>query len=178
MRARELVALVVFVPALALGPSACGGGGGGGAAKPTAAQLETLEAKWRAGLLDWRRAMLHGLDGLSLIFATDGSVAALSRAGSGSSTRLTTFEGRIATCSDKVRLLGPAPEPFQQSRVYALEACKRLSAGISRVNEVVADLRHGIAVDPIDPLGDATVLLATGQTELSTAVDALDAPSA
>jgi hypothetical protein len=122
--------------------------------------------------------MLNALDGLSLVFATDGSVADLSRSGSGSSTRLTAFEGRISTCSDRLRSLGPAPQPFEQSRIYALEACKFLNEGVGRVNQVVADLRHGIAIDPIDPLGNATVLLASGQTELSTAVDALDAPSA
>ena len=92
--------------------------------------------------------------------------------------RLTTFEARISTCSDKLRELGPAPQPFEQSRIYALEACKWLNQGIGKVNQVVADLRRGMAIDPIDPLGNATVLLATGQTELSTAVDALDAPSA
>ena len=178
MRARELVVLAVLLPALALGAAACGGGGSGSGAKPTAAQLETMKTEWRSGLIQWRHAMLNALDGLSLVFATDGSVADLSRSGSSSSTRLTTFEGRISTCSDELRRLGPAPQPFEQSRVYALEACKWLNEGIGRVNQVVADLRHGIAIDPIDPLGDATVLLATGQTELSTAVDALDAPSA
>jgi hypothetical protein len=177
MRARECVALAFLVPALALGASACGGSGGRGA-KPTAAQRQAAESKWRAGLLEWRRAMLHALDGLSLVFATDGSVADLSLRSSASSTRLVRFEGPITTCSDTVRLLGPAPDPFDQSRIFALEACRRLKEGIGKVNEVVADLRHGIAVDPIDPLGDATVLLAAGQTELSTAVDALEAPSA
>ncbi len=176
MKARQRVALAVLLPALALGASACGGSGE--ATKPTSAQSRTTETEWRAGLLDWRRAMLHALDGLSLVFATDGSVADLSRSASGSSSKLLKFEGPIATCSDKVRVLGPPPDAFEQSRVYALEACRRLNEGIGLVNEVVADLRHGIAVDPIDPLGNATVLLATGQTELSTAVDALDAPSA
>ena len=178
MRARELVVLAVLLPALALGSAACGGGASGSGTKPTAAQLQTMETEWRAGLVEWRQAMLHALDGLSLVFATDGSVAGLSRSRSGSSTHLTTFEGRISTCSDKVRRLGPAPQPFEQSRIYALEACKRLNQGIGRINQVVADLRHGMPVDPIDPLGNATVILATGQTELSTAVEALDAPSA
>jgi hypothetical protein len=176
MRARERVALAVLVPALALGASACGGSSGG--TKPTVEQLRTTETKWRAGLLEWRRAMLNALDGLSLVFATDGSVGDLSRVASGSSAKLLKFEGPIGTCSSKVRLLGPAPEAFAQSRIYALAACKRLNDGVVLVNQVVADLRHGIATDPIDPLGNATVLLTTGQTELSTAVEAMDVPSA
>ena len=74
-----------------------------------------MKTEWRAGLIHWRHTMLNALDGLSLVFATDGSVADLSRSGSGSSTRLTKFEGRISTCSDKLRGLGPAPQPFEQS---------------------------------------------------------------
>ena len=178
MRARELVVLAVLFPALALGASACGGSGAG-EAKPTASQIQATETKWRAGLLVWRRVMLHALDGLSpSSLRPTARCRILSQARSPSSAKLLRFESPIATCSAKVRLLGPAPEAFLQSRIYALEACKRLNEGVGEVNQVVADLRHGIAIDPIDPLGNATVLLATGQTELSTAVDALDAPSA
>ena len=107
MRARELVVLAVLFPALVLGVAACGGGGSGSGAKPTAAQLEAMKTEWRAGLIQWRHTMLNALDGLSLVFSTDGSVADLSRSGSGSSTRLTTFEGRISTCSDKLRAARP-----------------------------------------------------------------------
>jgi hypothetical protein len=176
MRTRTSVALAVLVPALALGAAACGGSSKQD--QPTAKQLATTETKWRSGLFEWRHTMLKALDGLSLVFSTDGSVADLSRSESRSSVRLSLFEGRIATCTSQVRQLGPAPEPFAQARVYALEACKRLKEGVGKVDQVVADLRHGFAVNPIDPLGNASILLAAGQTELSTAVEALDEPSA
>jgi hypothetical protein len=176
MRARQAAALAVTISALTLGASACGGGSP--APKTTAAQERTAEAQWRTGLFEWRRTMLHALDGLSLIFSTDASVSELSRSGTRSSTGLTLYVHRLSRCATVVRLLGPVPQPFEQSRVYALEACKRLQQGVGKVSEVVDDLRHGRAVDPLDPIGDASNLLATGQTELSTAVEALDASSA
>ncbi len=176
MRPRQVAALAATIPALALGISACGGSGS--ATKPTPAQERTAEAQWRAGLFGWRRTMLHALDGLSVIFSTDASLSDLGRAHSRVSTGLLLYEGRLEQCTSTVRLLGPVPPPFVQARVYALEACKRLEQGVGKVELVVGNLRHGRPVDPIDPLGDATVLLATGQTELSTAVQALDASSA
>jgi hypothetical protein len=176
MRARTTLVLAVLVPALALGVAACGGSSKSTRPKPIA--LKTIETRWRTGLVQWRREMLKALDGLSLVFATNGSVAELSHQQSRASARLSLFEGRLQTCTDQVHELGPAPEPFVQARVYALEACKRLKEGVGKVDQVVADLRHGFAVDPIDPIGNASMLLAAGQTELSTAVQALEEPSA
>jgi hypothetical protein len=176
MRARTSLVLAVLLPALALGAAACGRSAK--ETQPSPTELKTIETQWRIGLVEWRHTMLKALDGLSIVFATNGSVSDLSNKASRASARLSLFEGRLDTCTAQVHQLGPAPEPYAQARVYALEACKRLKEGVGKVDEVVADLRHGFAVDPIDPIGNASMLLAAGQTELSTAVQALEEPSA
>jgi hypothetical protein len=176
MVARQAAVLAVAVSALALGASACGGGAS--TTKTSAAQEQTVEAKWRAGLFEWRRSMLEALDGLSVVFSTDASLAELSHEGSRASTGFARYRSRLLRCAAAVRRLGPVPPPYEQAQVYALQACRFLEQGIGKVTVVVGRLRRGAAVDPMDPLGNASVLLATGQTELTTAVQALDASSA
>ena len=58
---------------------------------------------------------------------------------------------------------------------YALRACDTLEKGEHAVEGVVGSLRRGGGYDTLDPLSGAGDLLSTGQSELTTAMHALNA---
>ena len=58
---------------------------------------------------------------------------------------------------------------------YALKACDTLERGEHAVEGVVGSLRRGGGYDTLDPLSGAGDLLSTGQSELTTAMRALNA---
>jgi hypothetical protein len=175
MKVRPAAALALAVPALALGASACGGSS---ATKPSVEEQRATEQSWRAGLLRWGHSMQGALDGLSVIFATEGSLARVRTAGSSTSASLSTFELTILRCTRDVRSLGPVPDVFAAAGRYALQACASLEQGEREVEGVVTSLRRGGGFNTLDPLGGAGDLLSAGQAKLTTAVRALDTASA
>jgi hypothetical protein len=172
MKHRGGTALVAMTLALAMGLSACGGGAG--PKKPSAKAEAAAEARWRAGLLHWRRTMLGALNGISLILATDGSLALLHDPGSATSARLASFTSTLDNCSAAVERIGSVPAPFVVSRRLALVACKTLGQGDQLVAGVVVKLRHGGVLDTLDPVPGAGDLFSTGQNQLTTATRALN----
>ena len=175
MNIRPAAALALAVPALALGGAACGSGG---AMKTSAQEQHRAEQHWRAGLLRWSQSMQGALNGLSIIFSSQGSLDSVRRTGSHTSASLATYELTMVGCTRTVRNLGPVPEAFAMAGRYAMRACASLEQGERAVEGVVETLRRGEGFDTLDPLGGAGDLLSAGQAQVTTAVRALDSPSA
>jgi hypothetical protein len=174
MNLRPAAALALAVPALALGGAACGSGG---ATKTSAQEQHRAEQHWRAGLLRWSHSMQGALNGLSIIFSSQGSLDRIRRAGSPASASLATYELTMVRCTRKVRGLGPVPEVFAMAGRYAMRACASLERGERAVEVVVEALRRGNGFDTLDPLDGAGDLLSAGQAQVTTAVRALDTTS-
>ena len=165
---------MLVILALTLGACACGGT----IARTTtsAAQVKAAEARWRVGLERWRASMLRALDGISLIFSRQASLAALEARHSNISVRLVRYELTLAGCTVVLRRIGPVPQPLQFSRQYASQACRDLERGGRLVVEAVSQLGHLASVDPLDR---ASIPLSSGQSELTTAIRAaLEIPPA
>jgi hypothetical protein len=175
MKARHVAALALLFPALALGAVACGGGSSGGGTKTSAEQQRAAEQHWRSGLTRWHRSTQNALNGISIIFSTQASLDHIRLAGTAASSTLTGFEGTLNHCSSTIHALGPVPAVFATAGRYALKACKTLEQGEHAVEGVVGSLRHGGGYDTLDPLSGAGDLLSTGQSELTTAMRALNA---
>ncbi len=172
MKLRGGTALVLIALALALGASACGGGGN--AKKPTTKAETAAAARWRAGLLQWRHTMLHALNGMSIILATDGSLVLLKDVRSPTSARLDALTSTLDHCSTAVQQIGAAPPSFAIAHRLALVACKTLGQGDDLVRGVVVRIRQGGALDSLDPVPGAGDLFSMGQNQLTTAVRALN----
>ena len=126
MKLRGGTALVVVILALALGSSGCGGSN---AKKPSAKAEAAAEARWRTGLLQWRRSMLRALNGMSIILATDGSLVLLKDPHSPTSARLDALTSTLDNCSAAVQPIGAVPTAFAIAHQLALVACKTLGQG-------------------------------------------------
>ena len=172
MKARQVAALALLIPALALGAAACGGSGAK-TTKTSAAQQRLMEKHWRSGFVLWRRQTQHALDGLSVIFSTQATLQGIRKAGTHLSASLSGYEATLLGCSRTIHSLGPVPEVFSTAGRYALRACKSLEKGERMVEGVVGDLRHGGGFDTLDPLSGAGDVLSTGQAQLTTANTAL-----
>jgi hypothetical protein len=172
MTARQVAALALLVPALALGAVACGGSGAG-TTKTSAAQQRLIEQHWRSGFAMWHRKTQNALDGISVIFSTQAALEGIRKADTRLSASLARFEATLHGCSHTIRSLGPVPEVFATAGRYAMRACKSLEQGEHAVEGVVGSLRHGGGFDTLDPLSTAGDLLSTGQAELTTANKAL-----
>jgi hypothetical protein len=98
-------ALALAVPALALGGAACGSGG---AMKTSAQDQHRAEQHWRAGLLRWSQSMQGALNGLSIIFSSQGSLDSVRRTGSHTSASLATYELTMVRCTRTVRRYRPS----------------------------------------------------------------------
>jgi hypothetical protein len=177
MNARQVAALALALPALALGAAACGGSGGS-STKTTAAQQRIAENHWRSGFMLWRRATPNALDGISVIFSTQAALDGIRRPGTHLSSTLVLFEATLIGCSETIHRLGPVPDVFATAGRYAVRACKSLEKGEHEVEGVVGSLRRGGGFDTLDPLSGAGDLLSTGQAELTTAGHALETASA
>ncbi len=164
-------ALVVVILALALGLSACGGSN---AKKPNAKAVAAAQARWRTGLLQWRRAMLRALNGMSLILSTDGSLVLLKDVRSPTSARLEALTSTLDHCSTAVEQIGAVPATFETAHKLALVACKTLGQGDDLVRGVVVKIRNGGALDSLDPVPGAGDAYSMGQNQLTTAVRALN----
>jgi hypothetical protein len=173
MDARRAAAVALVIPALALGGAACGGNG---ATKTTAKEQHAVEAHWRKGLLRWHHDTQHALNGLSILFSTDGALTELTSVSSKASLSLASFEGVLVQCTTTVRGLGPVPPAFAMAGRYALRTCASLEQGERAVEVVVGKIRRGGGLDTLDPLSGAGDLLSTGQAELTTTVHALNVP--
>jgi len=173
MDVRRAAALALVIPALALGVAACGENG---ASRGNVKQQHAAEVHWKKGLLRWHRSTQHALDGLSILFSTDGALTELVTLTSKASVSLELFEGVLVRCTTTVRSLGPVPPAFAIAGRYALRTCKSLEQGERAVEVVVGRIRHGGELDTLDPLSGAGDLLSTGQAELTTTVHALDVP--
>jgi len=167
MRGRRGAAFTLVILALTLGAAACGGT----SAKTTTSAVErkVAEAHWRVGLGRWRASMLRALDGISLIFSREASVAKLEVRHSETSDRLERYEFTLANCSVVLRELGPVPQRLQLSGQYAGQACDALQRGTLLVVRAVSELGRVASVDPLD---EASVPLGAGQSELTTATRA------
>jgi hypothetical protein len=172
MKPRGGTAIVVVTLALALGVSACGGGSH--AKKPSAKAVAAAEARWRAGLVQWRHTMLRALNGMSLILATDGSLVLLKDVHSPTSARLDALTSTLDHCSTTVQQIGAAPPVFAIAHRLAIVACKTLGQGDDLVRGVVVKIRRGGALDSLDPVPGAGDLFSMGQNQLTTAVRALN----
>ena len=128
----------------------------------------------RTGLLAWRREMLAALDGISVLFETQNSVASLIAPGSPQARSLGRDERLLAGCSGRVTQLGVLPRSFQLARRYALAACMSLERGGRLVVAAVQGLRRGLS----GSLDEATVPLSNGQNEMSVAVRTMPATRA
>jgi hypothetical protein len=171
MKARNGAAFAVFLPVLALGAAACGGSASD---RKTTTDPQVVEQHWKAGLIRWHHATQHALNGISVIFSTEKSLVSLGRGHSRSSTSLRLYEHVLIRCSTTVRGLGPAPPGLELAGRYALEACSNLEKGERGVEALVVKLRHGEALDTLDPLTGAGSLLSSGQANLTTAMVSLE----
>ena len=174
MDARRAAVVALAVPALALGAAACGGNSA--KTKTDVAREHAAEVRWRAGIMRWRNSTQRALNGISILFATDGALSELDSTSSQASASLAAFEQILARCSDTISRLGPVPTVFAPSGRYAKRACASLEQGVHAVDDVVRKVRNGGELDTLDPLSGAGDLLSSGQAELTTAVRALDAP--
>jgi hypothetical protein len=172
MKARQVAALALLIPAIALGAAACGASGGS-KTKTSAAQQRLIAKHWRSGFVLWHRRTQHALDGISVIFATQASLDGIRNASSRLSASLASFDATLHGCSDTIRRLGPVPAVFATAGRYAMRACKSLEQGEHAVEGVVGNLRHGGGFATLDPLSGAGDLLSTGQADLTTANPAL-----
>lgn len=168
MRARQGAAYLFVVPALALALGAAGCGGSGAATTTDTAQARLAETHWRAGLIRWRRDMLHALDGISVLFSTTASLSDLNARHSRDSIVLARDEATLVGCTTRVERLGPVPRPFRVSHKYALLACQKLEEGEQLVETAVVRLRKSAPpTDPLssgaDPLDQASEPLGTGR---------------
>jgi hypothetical protein len=175
MKARHAAALALLLPALALGTVACGSGSSSGGTKTSAEQQRAAEQHWRSGLMRWHHSTQNALNGISIIFSTQASLDHIRKAGTAASATLKGLEGTLIHCSNTIHALGPVPALFATAGRYALKACKTLEQGEHAVEGVVGSLRHGGGYDTLDPLSGAGDLLSTGQSELTTAMRALNA---
>jgi hypothetical protein len=171
MKLRGGTALVLVILALALGASGCGGSK---AKQPSAKAEAAAEARWRTGLLQWRRSMLRALNGMSIILATDGSLVLLKAPHSPTSARLDALTSTLDNCPAAVRAIGAVPTAFAIAHRLALVACNTLGQGDELVRGVVVKIRHGGALDSLDPVPGAGDLFSMGQNQLTTAVRALN----
>lgn len=176
MKARQVAALALFLPALALGAAACGGSNAS-ETKTSAKQQRLLEQHWRAGLVRWHRSTQNALDGISIIFATQASLDNIRKEGSRASSTLLRYEATLIRCSRTLRRLGPVPPMFATAGRYAVRACVSLEKGEHAVEGVVGSLRRGGGFDTLDPLSGAGDLLSNGQAQLTTAMHALNFPA-
>ena len=167
MRARRGAVFTLVILALALGAAACGRSSAKTTTSPAA--ISAAEAQWRVGLGRWRASMLRALDGISLIFSRQASLALLQARHSQTSVRLEGYEFTLANCTVVLRRLGPVPEQLQLSSHYAGQACENLERGARLVVRAVSQL--GL-VASIDPLDQASIPLGAGQAELTTATRA------
>jgi hypothetical protein len=167
MRARRGAVFTLVILALTLGAAACGGT----SAKTTTSQvqLKAAEVHWRVGLGRWRASMLRALDGISLIFSRQDSLARLATRHSATSVRLEGYEVTLANCTVVLRQLGPVPQRLQLSSRYAGQACESLQQGVRLVLRAVSQLGRVASVNPLD---QASVPLGAGQSELTTATRA------
>ena len=167
MRVRRGAVFTLVILALALGAAACGG-----TSKKTAtsaAELKAAESHWRVGLGHWRASMLRALDGISLIFSRQDSLAGLEARHSKTSDRLERYEFTLANCTVVLRGLGPVPQRLRLSNQYAGQACENLERGVRLVVRAVSQLGRVASVDPLD---QASIPLGDGQSELTTATRA------
>ncbi len=159
-----MLVTLVLLPAL----TACGGSG---TSSSTKAEQARTEAQWRAGLARWHREVRQALDGISLLFATTGSVSGLTGAHTRAAAALAAYEQTLASCATTVERLGPVPEGFGPARRYALQACTSLQRGERMVEAAVAAMKRGATVD----LSPVTGPLSDGQNEADAAATALPA---
>jgi hypothetical protein len=170
MRAALTRACALLALGLVLVAAACGGLSATG----TAASKGRADAHWRGGLVAWRREMLRALNGISLLVATQVSLADLLAPHSRQSATLAGFEEVLAGCSAAIERLGPQPSRFSSARGYAVGACVSLEHGVRLLVAAVEGLRHGSGNDLVSasgPLGD-------GQSEMTAAIQALASGSA
>jgi hypothetical protein len=165
----------LVLAALALGVPACGGTKA--QTQTSAAEVKAAQTHWRSGLVRWRHSMLQALDGISLIFASEASLVGLESRHSKASARLAGYESTLAGCSATLDGLGHVPPAFLLSGHYANAACKDLENGERLVEEAVVRLNNNTLADPLNPLTQATVPLGSGQSELGTAISALETAS-
>jgi len=170
MTARRGAALTLAILALALGGSACGGAGSAKTTTATAAE-RAAAVQWRAGLVRWQRSMSTALTGISVVFSTGVELVDLQSHGTRASRSLLHYEHTLATCTSTIRQLGQAPEAFGQARVYALTACGTLERGEKLVEAAVRDVRS--KRPSLNPLGAASDVLSTGESEMKSAGVAL-----
>lgn len=175
MKARHAAVLAFLLPTLALGTVACGGGSSSADTKTSAEQQRAAEQHWRSGLKLWHHSTQHALNGISIIFSTQASLDKIRKPGTAASSTLSGFEGTLVHCSRTIHALGPIPALFVTAGRYALKACDTLERGEHAVEGVVGSLRRGGGYDTLDPLSGAGDLLSTGQSELTTAMRALNA---
>jgi hypothetical protein len=162
-RAAAAVSIVVFCSVVV----ACGSGARGrglGSSPPAASAL-----RWSNELVAWHRTLLHALDGISVLFSTQVSVADLLNERSPASRALIRDEVALAHCSAAISRLGPAPAALDTAEHYALEACVNLQEGARLVLVAVHEVRTGA---PLNPLAAATGPLYTGQAEAAAAAQA------
>jgi len=105
---------------LALGAAGCGGSSGPSEAEQQAAQ------RWRAGFSRWGNDMLTALNGISVLFSNATHVDRLQRGDARTTARLAALEQRLATCGDRIRGLGVAPDELTAAREEALRECDSL----------------------------------------------------
>ncbi|HWE80311.1 MAG TPA: hypothetical protein VG265_01560 [Gaiellaceae bacterium] len=172
MRGPRGAGVMLAALAFALGLSACGGTKHT-ATKPSAATIEAANAHWRAGLGRWRHSMLEALDGISLLFSTETTLADLQAIHSHATLRLAAFESTLTNCDEALARIGPAPPSFALSGRYASRACKNLELGERMVEQAVRQMKDNTLIDPMDPLHTASGPLSTGQQEIVTASAAL-----
>lgn len=162
-RAAAAVSIVVFCSLVV----ACGSGSQdarSGSARPVVTAL-----RWSDELVAWHRTVLRALDGISVLFSTQVSVADLLNDRSPASRALIRDEAALAHCSAAISLLGPAPAALDTADRYALEACVNLQQGARLVLVAVHEVRTGA---PLNPLAAATGPLNVGQTEAAAAAQA------
>jgi hypothetical protein len=172
MEARRAAAFAFSALALALGLAACGGGSSK-KQKQSAVAARVARQHWRKGMMRWHHDTQNALDGLSLMFATEASLASLGSGTSHASHRLILYEGILVRCSSTVHGLGPVPAGFELAGRYALAACQNLEKGEHGVESLVVQIRHGGGFDTLDPLTGAGSQLSLGQADLTTVVHAL-----
>jgi hypothetical protein len=158
-RLAHTAAVALTAIACGLGAVACGGGGGGRSEDEQAAQ-----ARWEAGVSEWRNDMVAALNELSLMLSSAQTVDDLHLGRRAALAKLARHEQTLESCTTTIEGFGDAPGALGSVRKEALKACHALSRGAELVRDGVAAWRAGIRSNR--DINRANTALGNGQRRL------------
>jgi hypothetical protein len=160
-RLAHTAAVALTAIACGLGAAACGGGGG------RSEDEQAAQARWQAGVPEWRNDMVGALNQLSLMLSSPQTVDDLHLGKPAAMARLARHEQSLESCAATIEGFGDAPGVLEAVRREALQACRALARGAELVRDGVAAWRAGIRSNR--DINRANTALGNGQRRVARA---------